>query len=97
MKESYVMVERQALRTELAKHRQEHRPATGDSVCSRGDWTGPYTYCDDERSFADHLIEVMMGFDLSDFANSDCPECRGVGRRPSDFEPCETCIVGVWS
>lgn len=97
MNDAFVMVERQALRTELSKHQQLHDPRTGDSTCSRGDWRGPFTTCDDERSFAEHIIQVVMGFDLSQFANPECEECKGHGRRQGDFEPCETCIVGVWS
>lgn len=39
------------------EHRQIHRPSTGDSECSCGEWEGPMTVLteDDPRSFENHL------------------------------------------
>jgi hypothetical protein len=89
-----IVVEREALRRELARHRQEHDPRTGGSVCACKEWTGPFTIVDDERSFAEHLLQVIEGFSYTPFANPDCTTCKGDG--VVNFEPCPDCIVAVW-
>jgi hypothetical protein len=95
--ETVIRVTRESLRRELARHRQEHDPATGAATCICRGWRGPYTLVADEQSYAEHLLQVIEGFDLTPFANPDCKTCEGCGRTPDDAEPCPDCIVGVWS
>ena len=64
----------------LARHRQEHRPATGDSVCACGEWVGPFTMTTQPGSYAWHLAVALA---VSQMKNRyPCPTegCPGDGR-----------------
>lgn len=43
----------------LRAHRQEHRPAIGDSTCICGGWAGPFTIAAHPQSYAHHLADAL--------------------------------------
>lgn len=51
----------QAMREELVRHRQDHDPRTGASVCACGQWEGPFTLqgLSGEGSYAQHLTQAL--------------------------------------